>query len=82
MEYLTHLGRIRGLSTRVASARADQLVDRLALVGGKQSPLRTAVGLVLPILIAVQLRRISSLPARSELLAQPVGRVSPLLEMS
>lgn len=41
MEYLTHLGRIRGLSTRVAAARADQLVDRLALVGGKQSPLRT-----------------------------------------
>lgn len=41
MEYLTHLGRIRGLSTRVASARADQLVDRLALVGGKPSPLRT-----------------------------------------
>lgn len=37
MEYLTHLGRIRGLSTSVAAARADQL----ALVGGKQSPLGT-----------------------------------------
>ena len=41
MEYLTHLGRIRGLTTRVARARADQLVDRLALAGGKHSPLRT-----------------------------------------
>ncbi|MGH3692814.1 MAG: ATP-binding cassette domain-containing protein [Pseudonocardiaceae bacterium] len=41
MEYLTHLGRIRGLATRTAIAKADQLVDRLALVGGKHSPLRT-----------------------------------------
>lgn len=41
MEYLTHLGRIRGLTTSVACARAEQLVDRLALAGGKYSPLRT-----------------------------------------
>ncbi|MGH3767531.1 MAG: ABC transporter ATP-binding protein [Pseudonocardiaceae bacterium] len=39
--YLTHLGRIRGLPTRVATARADELMDRLDLVGGKDSPLRT-----------------------------------------
>lgn len=39
--YLTHMGRIRGLSTNRASARADELLDRLALVGGKDSPLRT-----------------------------------------
>jgi ABC-type multidrug transport system ATPase subunit len=41
MEYLTHLGRIRDLRTSVAAARADQLLDRLALVGGKHSALRT-----------------------------------------
>lgn len=40
-EYLTHMGRIRGLPTSVAAARADELMDRLELVGGKHSPLRT-----------------------------------------
>jgi ABC-type multidrug transport system ATPase subunit len=39
--YLTHLGRVRGLTTRRAAARADHLVERLALVGGKDSALRT-----------------------------------------
>ncbi|SER97060.1 ABC transporter [Streptomyces qinglanensis] len=34
--YLTHLGRVRGLSTRAAAARADELLERLALVGGEQ----------------------------------------------
>ncbi len=40
-EYLMHMGRIRGLPTSVAAARADELLDRLELVGGKHSPLRT-----------------------------------------
>ncbi|MFB9575467.1 ABC transporter ATP-binding protein [Streptomyces yanii] len=39
--YLTHMGRVRGLTTSVASARAGQLLDRLALVGGKHAPLRS-----------------------------------------
>ncbi|MER5359721.1 ABC transporter ATP-binding protein [Streptomyces sp. NPDC002785] len=39
--YLTHMGRVRGLSTSAASSRANQLLDRLALVGGKQAPLRS-----------------------------------------
>ena len=62
MEYLTHLGRIRGLRTSVAAARADQLLDRLALVGGKHSPLRTLsrgnaqkVALAQALLVAPQL---------------------------
>ncbi len=62
MEYLTHLGRIRDLRTRVAAARADQLLDRLALVGGKHSPLRTLskgnvqkVALAQALLVAPQL---------------------------
>ncbi|MGE7440057.1 ATP-binding cassette domain-containing protein [Kitasatospora sp. NPDC001175] len=37
--YLTHMGRIRGLGTRVAATRAHQLLDRLALVGGKEARL-------------------------------------------
>lgn len=41
MSYLTHLGRVRGLSTRAAVARADDLVERLALVGGKDAAIRT-----------------------------------------
>ncbi|MGH3831893.1 MAG: ATP-binding cassette domain-containing protein [Pseudonocardiaceae bacterium] len=41
MAYLTHMGRIRGLRTDVAAARADLLVERLTLVGGKDAPLRT-----------------------------------------
>ncbi len=62
MDYLTHLGRIRGLRTSVAAARADQLLDRLALVGGKHSPLRTLsrgnaqkVALAQALLVAPQL---------------------------
>ncbi|MFE6869741.1 ATP-binding cassette domain-containing protein [Kitasatospora sp. NPDC057692] len=39
--YLTHLGRIRGLSTAAARRRAGQLLDRLALVGGPDAALRT-----------------------------------------
>ncbi|MET9485073.1 ABC transporter ATP-binding protein [Streptomyces sp. NPDC006638] len=39
--YLTHMGRVRGLTTSVASARAGQLLDRLALVGGRHAPLRS-----------------------------------------
>ncbi|MFC9844442.1 ATP-binding cassette domain-containing protein [Streptomyces sp. NPDC060223] len=39
--YLTHMGRVRGLTTSIASSRAHQLLDRLALVGGKQAPLRS-----------------------------------------
>ncbi|MEK2490993.1 ATP-binding cassette domain-containing protein [Kitasatospora purpeofusca] len=41
ISYLTHLGRIRGLSTATARARAGQLLDRLALVGGPDAELRT-----------------------------------------
>jgi ABC-type multidrug transport system ATPase subunit len=41
MAYLRHMGRIRGLSTGAATARADLLIERLALVGGKDAPLRT-----------------------------------------
>ncbi|MEV5507090.1 ATP-binding cassette domain-containing protein [Streptomyces orinoci] len=41
MAYLTHMGRIRGLTTQTASARASGLLERLALVGGADSPLRT-----------------------------------------
>ncbi|GGS81735.1 ABC transporter ATP-binding protein [Streptomyces toxytricini] len=39
--YLTHMGRIRGLTTSVAAARAGMLLDRLVLVGGRQVPLRS-----------------------------------------
>ncbi|WP_107084177.1 ATP-binding cassette domain-containing protein [Streptomyces sp. NRRL S-495] len=39
--YLTHLGRIRGLPTATARARAGHLLDRLALVGGPDAELRT-----------------------------------------
>ncbi|MEU8589534.1 ABC transporter ATP-binding protein [Streptomyces sp. NPDC048664] len=39
--YLTHLGRIRGLTSSVASARAGRLLDRLALVGSRHAPLRS-----------------------------------------
>lgn len=41
LAYLTHLGRIRGLSTERARARAGDLLERLALVGGGTAPLRT-----------------------------------------
>lgn len=39
--YLTHMGRIRGLATRAAVARVDELLTRLALTGGRDAPLRT-----------------------------------------
>ncbi|GAA4223917.1 ABC transporter ATP-binding protein [Actinomadura meridiana] len=38
--YLRHLGRIRGLSTGDARRRADELLERLSLVGGSRTPLR------------------------------------------
>jgi ABC-2 type transport system ATP-binding protein len=38
--YLTHLGRIRGLPSPAARRRADTLLDRLALAGGADTPLR------------------------------------------
>ncbi|MET9295613.1 ABC transporter ATP-binding protein [Streptomyces sp. NPDC003077] len=39
--YLTHMGRVRGLTTSEAATRAHRLLDRLALVGGRQAPLRS-----------------------------------------
>jgi ABC-type multidrug transport system ATPase subunit len=41
LSYLTHMGRIRGLSGAAARTRAGQLLDRLALVGGRDASLRT-----------------------------------------
>lgn len=41
LAYLTHLGRVRGLGTMAAAARAGHLVERLALVGGTDSAIRT-----------------------------------------
>ncbi|MFB7620579.1 ATP-binding cassette domain-containing protein [Kitasatospora sp. NPDC056181] len=41
LSYLTHMGRIRGLPTTRARDRAGRLIDRLALVGGPDAPLRT-----------------------------------------
>ncbi|MCP2163683.1 ATP-binding cassette domain-containing protein [Goodfellowiella coeruleoviolacea] len=38
--YLTHMGRVRGLTTRAATAAATGLLDRLALVGGADTPIR------------------------------------------
>jgi ABC-type multidrug transport system ATPase subunit len=38
--YLTHMGRVRGLRTRRAETRADELLTRLSLVGGARTPLR------------------------------------------
>ncbi|RFU82238.1 ATP-binding cassette domain-containing protein [Streptomyces triticagri] len=39
--YLTHLGRIRGLTTPDARRRARVLIDRLAVAGGPHAELRT-----------------------------------------
>ncbi|CQR59881.1 Uncharacterized ABC transporter ATP-binding protein YhaQ [Streptomyces leeuwenhoekii] len=39
--YLTHMGRVRGMPGDRARARAHHLLDRLALVGGEEAPLRT-----------------------------------------
>ncbi|MGC0342546.1 ABC-type multidrug transport system ATPase subunit [Streptomyces sp. SLBN-8D4] len=41
LSYLTHMGRIRGLSGAAARTRAGRLLDRLALVGGRNAALRT-----------------------------------------
>ncbi|KUM87191.1 MULTISPECIES: ABC transporter ATP-binding protein [Streptomyces] len=41
LSYLTHMGRIRGLSGPAARAKAGRLLDRLALVGGRDAALRT-----------------------------------------
>ncbi|MFD7256584.1 ATP-binding cassette domain-containing protein [Streptomyces sp. NPDC059874] len=41
ISYLTHMGRIRGLSGSAARARGGRLLDRLSLVGGRHAPLRT-----------------------------------------
>ena len=38
--YLRHMGRIRGLTSSTARARADHLLDRLALAGGADTPMR------------------------------------------
>ncbi|WP_433158864.1 ATP-binding cassette domain-containing protein [Kribbella sp. CA-247076] len=38
--YLRHLGRIRGLSDRAARQRSGDLLDRLALDGGADTPMR------------------------------------------
>lgn len=39
--YLAHLGRVRGLNTPTATTRAEALLERLALVGDADAPLRT-----------------------------------------
>jgi len=41
LAYLKHIGRIRGLGTGAAAARAEHLLGRLALVGGMHAQLRT-----------------------------------------
>ncbi|TCO50447.1 ABC-type multidrug transport system ATPase subunit [Kribbella antiqua] len=38
--YLRHMGRIRGLSSHAARKRSDELLDRLALAGGADTPMR------------------------------------------
>jgi ABC-type Mn2+/Zn2+ transport system ATPase subunit len=40
MSYLTHMGRLRGLTTKDAAGRANRLLDRLDLAGGRTTPLR------------------------------------------
>ncbi|WP_059006021.1 ATP-binding cassette domain-containing protein [Streptomyces specialis] len=39
--YLTHMGRVSGLRSAAASRRAEELLERLALVGGADTALRT-----------------------------------------
>ncbi|WP_189530965.1 ATP-binding cassette domain-containing protein [Streptomyces roseolilacinus] len=41
LSYLTHLGRIRGMSASAARTRGDHLLERLSLVGGRNAALRT-----------------------------------------
>lgn len=38
--YLRHMGRIRGLTARAARQRSGELLDRLALTGGADTPMR------------------------------------------
>jgi len=40
LSYLVHMGRLRGLTTSDAADRASRLLDRLALSGGRRTPLR------------------------------------------
>ncbi len=40
LAYLIHMGRLRGLTTKDAADRAGRLLDRLALSGGRGTPLR------------------------------------------
>ncbi|OIJ94857.1 ATP-binding protein [Streptomyces colonosanans] len=41
ISYLTHMGRIRGMSASAARARGNHLLERLSLVGGPNASLRT-----------------------------------------
>ncbi|MET7736994.1 ABC transporter ATP-binding protein [Streptomyces sp. NPDC005402] len=41
LSYLTHMGRVRGLSGAVARVRAGRLLEQLSLVGDRDAPLRT-----------------------------------------
>ncbi|MFF9489244.1 ATP-binding cassette domain-containing protein [Streptomyces sp. NPDC014676] len=41
ISYLTHMGRVRGLSASAARARGHHLLERLSLAGGRSAPLRT-----------------------------------------
>jgi ABC-type multidrug transport system ATPase subunit len=40
LSYLTHMGRLRGLTTKDAADRAGRLLDRMELSGGRGTPLR------------------------------------------
>ncbi|MDR3081303.1 MAG: ABC transporter ATP-binding protein [Streptomyces sp.] len=41
LSYLTHMGRIRGMSASAARARGNHLLEQLSLVGGPNTSLRT-----------------------------------------
>ncbi|MEU1457389.1 ABC transporter ATP-binding protein [Streptomyces avermitilis] len=41
ISYLTHMGRIRGMSASAARTRGNHLLERLSLVGGRSASLRT-----------------------------------------
>lgn len=41
ISYLTHMGRIRGMSASAARARGNHLLEQLSLVGGRNASLRT-----------------------------------------
>ncbi|WP_409497425.1 ATP-binding cassette domain-containing protein [Amycolatopsis sp. cmx-11-12] len=40
LAYLRHMGRIQGLSTKKATARSGELLERLELAGGMETPIR------------------------------------------